>query len=1146
LEPSKQLLVAIFAVLKAGGAYIPIAPSTPKERFTFLVEDSDAHVLITTQEYASYRRQYRCRVVLLDDGITIGDRRWPEPIVNEAIAENLAYIIYTSGSTGTPRGVMIPHRGICNTLQWRQAKLSLQASDRVLLTLSFTFDASISQIFHPLMAGARLVIPEAELGGDPSRIIRAVRRHEITVLGATTSMWRLLLQEPEFDRCESVRIAFCGGESLPPDIPDQIRKRIGIDLYNMYGPTEASMEATCFVCTPGAPISIGRPISNMRTYVLDKRLQPAPVGIAGELYLGGIGLARGYLNDPGLTAERFQPDPFIGSGGSRMYRTGDICRWLPDGCLEYMGRCDQQVKLRGLRIELEEIQTVLQTSPAVRENVVLLREDRPGDAQLVGYVVLHDSSEIEAADLRSYLANRIPTYMIPSAFVFLESLPRTTSGKLDRRGLQAPQPVQPLESAQNRSERPLQTFLAGVWEEILGIRAVNDHDNFFELGGNSIQAAILTHKLEDILGEFVYPVALHDAPTIHKLSIYLRSNYPQSVARMFGPDAPGGTAVGRGSAVNRNSIALLRSLIRELPERTAVPVEPKNPPAVFVLSAPRSGSTLLRVMLGGHPALFAPPELQLLNFDSLGEREAVLSSPRDRFWLDGTVRALMAIQSCGPEEAIHVMKSCVFRDMSVKQFYKLMQDWLGETTLVDKTPMYSLSLRTLQRAEEDFENAHYIHLIRHPSPMISSFEEAKLHVFYPPFLTRHNFNVSQLAELIWNISNHNIDIFLSSIPRERKCLLSFEELVRKPAASMERIADFLSLSFHPNMIEPYRRDRRSQMTDALHPMARMLGDVKFHQHGMVRPEAAERRQGRYPDHALGEVTRQLARAHGYELRDQQHAVLISPETLGASPFFCIHAAGGDVSCYRHLARHLGAEQAVYAFGARLPSITEVVPGSVEELASFYVRELQGLRPHGPYRLGGWSFGGLVAFEMALQLSASGEKVALVALFDSYLAQAGIAFRPLRLSEFADAFAREHQMHSDATERKVSSRALWLRRALAQLKEADLVPQTLGPRDFRRILARNWRAYRGLVQIGRRYIPNARLDELVLFEAEDQSMNAYGSSFNWNTVASRVTRHVVPGNHYTILHEPNVRVLVDCLKQYLGACEPEKSVTPFSH
>ena len=1134
LEPSIELLVAIFAVFKAGAAYTPIALSTPQERVGFLLSDTCAAIMISKERFIQSEADFPCQLILLDrDTDNINNQEATAPI-NQVTPENLAYVIYTSGSTGEPKGVMVAHRGIVNTLLWRQQTFPFTETDRVLLTFSFVFDASLFQLFQPLLSGACLVIPETEHGGDPIRIIRFIRCYGITIFGITPSMLALLLKEPDFEQCNSVKTVFCGGESLSEELIDKINQRGGITLHNMYGPTETSMEATYWTATPKMRVAIGRPIVNVQVYILDQQLQPTGVGMPGELYIGGAGVARGYLNKPALTAERFLPDPFSSLTGKRMYRTGDMCRWLPNGCVEYLGRQDQQIKLHGHRLELEEIEISLQKSKMVRENAVVLQEDQFGEKRLVSYIVPSKIGKTNPDDLRRYLRNQLPTYMIPSTFVFLESLPRTFSGKVDRQVLRVPKSTSGSRPISDLSGKPLEHFLLRLWQEVLGISEIGENDNFFELGGNSLLAAVLTHKIEDNLQEFVYTVALYDAPTIEKLAHYLRLNYPQSIVRLFGSDALNGLAPLSSSAIDNTSISSLMSIIRTIPERRDVPSSPKNPPAVFILSPPRSGSTLLRVMLGGHPDLFAPPELQLLNYNTLGERKVMLSSERDNFWLQGTIRALMQIHDCSFEEAAEIMKDFEQQDLSVKQFYRLMQESLGEVMLVDKTPTYALDLQTLNRAEQDFENALYIHLIRHPSPMIASFEEAKLHVFFPPFLTKeHDFTVLQLAELIWYISHQNIREFLSNIPNERQQTVHFEDLVSNPKQTMEKVVQFLGLPFHPQMINPYKQDQKTQMTDAVHSMARMLGDVKFHQHGQIKAEAADRHYGRYPEQSLGEVTRQRARQLGYELHHRSSKILVHLETGGqATPLFCVHPTGGDVSCYHELVRQLGENQPFYAFRSEILNRPQIMPKSVQELAFLYLQELQNVQPQGPYQLGGWSFGGLIALEMALQLSARGEEIALLALFSTYINKNAALLLPPRLGEFLRGFCYEYGLDIQTIKTRNLNKMQLLRYTFMQAKKAGVISQDLVFPEFCRVIEQQWHVYRMHLKIGRCYVPQERVKHLVLIEATDQSLDGYGPFEDWKTYAHQVSSHRVPGNHFTMLHEPNVRHLAELLRQYL--------------
>jgi amino acid adenylation domain-containing protein len=1130
LEPSVDLLIALLAVLKAGGAYVPIAPATPQRRLQHIVADTRALVLLTTTALGAQLPDLACPVLAVDAVASIGEPT-AGGLKDRAVPDNLAYVLYTSGSTGTPKGVMIPHRGICNTLIWRQDSFPFTADDRVLLTFSFAFDASIFELFQPLIAGASVVIPDSDLGGDPERVIDAIRRHSITVLGAVPSWLAQLATRPDLPLCDSLRIVFSGGEPLTEDLVGSLRAAIDVEVVNVYGPTEASMEATSWTWTAGSPISIGRPVRNMRAYILDEDLDPVPVGIVGDLYLAGAGLARGYLGAPATTAESFVPKPFDGSTGARMYRTGDRCRWRSDRSLEYVGRDDQQIKVGGQRVELGEIEATLLQHEDVAESVVQLREPVHGKRVLVAYVVPAGQAAPNQEELKRHLALRLPRYMIPRVFEFLESIPRTAAGKVDRVTISTlPHPGSP-PGANQAPSTPLERLLTKLWSELLGVDAIGIDDDFFDLGGDSIHAAILAHRLEAELEEFVYSVAIYDAPTIRELAAYLFATYREATRRFLPSDAPRAlTPVSTG--VSDADITTLRQAIRTLPRGTALTSGPKNSCAVFILSPPRCGSTLLRTMLGAHPALFAPPELQLLNYHTLRERSAALASARDGFWLQGTVRALMELFRCDAETADRIMDNCERRDMSVKDFYRLLQERLGEITLVDKTPTYTLDRQVLERAEDNFDAPLYIHLVRHPSAAIGSFEEARLQVFFPPFLRAdHQFSSAQLAELIWVVCNQNILEFLSGIPDRRQHLVRFEDLVRHPEDTATKLAAFLGLPFDTNMINPYQQDQRVLMTDGVRPLARMLGDVKFHQHTGIDASAAERTLGHGREAALGEVTRRVAASLGYRLRQHGNSVLVALQKRGAAPpLFCVHPASGSPSGYRALARELGSQQPLYAFGAHERDGSAIT--SVEGLASFYLQELQGVQPHGPYQLGGWSFGGLVAFEMALQLTAEGEEVALLSLFSSHLPRPRGASPPVRSREFVVDFVREHGWDAGLPVGDRSSLDL-LKFAFVKAKRAGVVAPSVGFHEFHRVMARHSRTYRHHIELARLYTPRGRLETLVLFEADDPGGNGHSPSVEWETVTSQVSRHVVPGNHFTMLHPPNVGHVVRVLVPYLS-------------
>jgi hypothetical protein len=585
-------------------------------------------------------------------------------------------------------------------------------------------------------------------------------------------------------------------------------------------------------------VPIGRPVANTQIHLLDPYGNPVPVGVPGELLIGGVQLGRGYLAKPDLTAERFVP----AKGGERLYRTGDLARYLPDGAIDFLGRIDHQVKVRGLRIELGEIESALAGHEAVREAVVLARTDGSGAlgaVNLVAYVTPKQGETApDLAQLRQLLSRNLPEYMLPSALVILDAMPLTASGKVDRKAL--PEPERSAVSQERVAPRTdLERLLARLWSETLSVEpgSFGIHDSFFEIGGNSITGAIFINRLQQELGEIVHVVTIFDSPTIEKLAAFLKAEYGD------------GDEAARAVQVDAEALAEVRRLIRTLPPLDQAPAE-KNPPAVFVLSPPRSGSTLLRVMLGGHPGLFAPPELELLNFDTLSERRDAFPG-RDAFRLEGLLRAVMEARGCGADEA----RGIVSGFESTQAMYRRLQEWIGGRTLVDKTPTYAWDPETLSRAEAGFENARYVHLVRHPLGMIRSFEEARIDQIF--FHEDHRFSRRELAELLWVLAHENALAFLATIPAERQHTVHFEDLLRDPERELRRICSFLGLPYDPAMAAPYE-SKPARMTDGLHAESRMLGDVKFHQHAGVDASVAERWREEYGEESLSDLARGLA------------------------------------------------------------------------------------------------------------------------------------------------------------------------------------------------------------------------------------------------------------------------------------------------
>jgi amino acid adenylation domain-containing protein len=488
-ERSIEMVVALYGVLKAGAAYVPIAPDYPAQRVEFMLADAGAPVLLTQEHLCAQLPPQRGQVVRLDaDWPVIAQQSTtaPAPAVTAA---DLAYMIYTSGSTGKPKGAMNAHRGIVNRLLWMQDTYRLTTADVVLQKTPFSFDVSVWEFFWPLLTGARLVVAKPGGHQDPQYLVDVIEQHGVTVLHFVPPMLQVFLESADRQRCRSLRHVICSGEALSYELQEKFFATLDAQLHNLYGPTEAAVDVTAWTCQRNSPlriVPIGKPIANTQCHILDPQLQPVPIGEPGELHLGGIQVGRGYHHRPELTAEKFIPDPFRSEPDARLYKTGDLARYLPDGNIEYLGRLDHQVKIRGFRIELGEIEAALAAHSAVKQVVVVAREDQPGMKRLVAYLV---GAEVPVKELRTWLLRTLPDYMVPAAFVWLKELPLSPNGKVDRKALPAPDSERPeLPNEFVAPSTPAEHTLAAIWSEVLGVKSVGIHDSFFELGGDSIRA----------------------------------------------------------------------------------------------------------------------------------------------------------------------------------------------------------------------------------------------------------------------------------------------------------------------------------------------------------------------------------------------------------------------------------------------------------------------------------------------------------------------------------------------------------------------------------------------------------------------------------------------------------------------------------
>jgi len=525
LERSPEMIICVLAVLKAGGVFVPLETSHPASRTAAILENSHAPLVLTRQGLVAGLAGYGGRLVLLDAHAAEIDSQPVTPVDPWIDPDNLAYVIHTSGTTGVPKGVLIHHGGASNLIQDMCAQLGIGPGDSILLNFPLSFDVSISQIFIPFTVGGRLILTEADRHNDPSHLLGLVAQHAVTILNTSSSMLENILVEYGLQNYPSLRLVICGAEATSLALVNRFFEQTSINLINIYGPTEVSIAVTFWRCQPGGlkgVVPIGRPMANVRAYVLDEFLQPVPVGVPGELYLAGMGLGRGYLDRPGWTAEKFVPDPFASQPGERMYSSGDLVRYLPDGNIDFLSRVDQQVKIRGFRIELGEIETTLSACPMVRRCALMVREDQPGDKRLVAYVIPDPESRPTSTELRNYLAEKLPAYMLPNHFIFMEKIPLTNNGKANFALLPAPDQSRPeLNANFQEAGTPTEAGLASIWKELLGIERIGIHDNFFELGGHSLLAIRMIEMAKDQLGLILLLSAVFEAPSIHQLASIL-------------------------------------------------------------------------------------------------------------------------------------------------------------------------------------------------------------------------------------------------------------------------------------------------------------------------------------------------------------------------------------------------------------------------------------------------------------------------------------------------------------------------------------------------------------------------------------------------------------------------------------------------
>jgi amino acid adenylation domain-containing protein len=877
MDRTPDLIATLMAIIRVGGCYVPLDPVYPSDRLSFMIEDSGLDIVITDGASIASVPDGVKRVINTDelDLTQLPSASSISQLLDvHSSPEDPLYIIYTSGSTGKPKGVEVTHQNVLRLFNATEELYHFGPDDVWTLFHSYAFDFSVWEIFGALLYGGTLVIVPRSLSRTPDTFFKLLLDEHVTVLNQTPSAFAQL---SEVDRQAGgpqnrLKWIIFGGEALDPRSLKGWFDRHGYkssQIVNMYGITETTVHVTWHVISEndvldGASV-IGSPIPDLTLDLIDDYGQLVGFGVPGEIVVGGDGVANGYLNRPELNEVRFNTaEIFPGLPPFKAYRSGDLARRRHDGSLQYLGRIDFQVKIRGFRIELGEIESQIASFEGVASAAVKVIHAAGGD-EIAGYVVFqkHIDAHEQLQKLRLHLKSKLPEYMVPTGIVVLPEMPLTANGKTDLRALPDPdRESRALETQFVAPRNSLETLISDFWKEILGIDKVGVHDNFFELGGDSIKGAVFANKMQEKLGSIFYVVAIFEAPTISELVEYIKKHYPEILSQFSDVE------VSEHEHSRRFSLQdwkVVHELVPPLADFERVKTLPKNPKAIFVLAPPRSGTTLLRVLLGGHSKLFAPPELELMPFNTMQERASTYTG-RDSFWLEGSIRAYMEAKNVGLEEAKAEIEAFERSGMSVMEFYGVLQNLLSDRILVDKSPSYVLHPSILHRIEETFEDAFYVHLHRHPLGMTHSFEEAKLHQIF--FRYAHNYSPRQLGELIWSMSHHNIQQFLKQIPANRQSSISFENMTSDPEAEMERLCRDIGLDFEPEMLAIYReQELKKRMTDGIHAESRMLGDVKFHTHKKIDSNASERWKEKLDIQSTSDVTRLIAAGLGYVVPD---------------------------------------------------------------------------------------------------------------------------------------------------------------------------------------------------------------------------------------------------------------------------------------
>lgn len=783
-----------------------------------------------------------------------------------AQADDAALVLQTSGTTSRPKTVPLTQHNLLTSVENLAQSLQLSASDRCLHFLPyFHIGGLVDLLAAPLAVGSTVICTP---GFSVPEFYNCLASFQPSWAQAVPTMLQEILSYAADHRDvierHSLRLMRSVSAALPAPVMKDFERIFKIPVIEIFGMTEAAGVITSNPLPPAERKigSVGR-AAGTELGIMNETGTLAGIEQTGEVVIRGENVMRGYENAPEENRKAFS---------GPWFRTGDLGYLDEDGYLFLTGRIKEIINRGGEKISPHEVDEVLLTHSCVAEAATFAIPHVTLGEDVSAAVVLKAGATLGKPELIDFVAARLAYFKVPRTVYFLDTLPKGPGGKLKRNELAELFALRPSDSVTPSvsvapAKTPIAKMLVEMWSKVLGVEQIGVDDDFFDNGGDSMKAASFINELQKRWRDTVYVSAIFDAPSVAKFENYLQKNYPQLIARMLGQYlSPKEPVV--ASKFDASKLAQLRQSLAR-PPRILTPSKTKNQPAIFILSPPRSGSTLLRVMLGGHSQLFAPPELYLLPFDHLADRKAFLSGSQ-RFQLEGNVRAVMQLKNSNAQEAQELVQKLEERQTSTQDYYRMMQDWLGDRILLDKTPSYAVHLETLQRAEETFENPIYIYLLRHPYGMIRSFEEAKLEQLWYPrmvgteaaYRTPCPYPRREFAELIWLILDQNIVEFLADIPRQRQIRVKFENLVSDPKGTMETLCEFLKLNFEPAMLQP-QSNKQERMTDGLHPQSRMIGDMKFHQHEGIVSQVAERWKQEYETDFLADETLKLALALGY-------------------------------------------------------------------------------------------------------------------------------------------------------------------------------------------------------------------------------------------------------------------------------------------